>query len=121
MLEIETTMVSMRLHRSGVVLVVENKPEVRHTAETMKADVDAFKQLTDGQVLPVVWDIRKMGRPTPEGWLAFMEQIPDVLAALALVVDAGTRNLAGAFPLAMSSFHFPSRVFDDMASAYEWV
>ena len=113
-------MVEMTLHSTGVVVVVETNPGARHTAESMETDVAAFRDLTGDQALPAVWDVRRMSRPTAEGWSALVRQIPDVLTALALVVDVETAAIAGAFPAAINSFLFPARVFEDVTEAIEW-
>ncbi len=117
---IETSMVRMTLDETGVVVVVETNPDERHTAESMEADVDAYRTITDGQVLPVIWDVRQMGRPTPQGWRALIEQLPGVLASLAWLVDAESLAITGAFPEVIGSFLFPTRVFEDVESAREW-
>ena len=110
----------MALDHTGVVVVVETNPEMRHTGQTMQADVEAYEKLTAGQTLPVVWDVRQMSRPTADGWRELMSRLPDILAALALVVDPDSRAITGAFPAAMNAFMFPSRVFEDVATASEW-
>lgn len=117
---IRTDMVEMNLDQSGVVRVTEHNPEARHTAETMDADLEAFRTLTNGQALPAIWDVRRMSRPTPVGWQALMEQLPEVLPALALVVDDESRLIAGAFPEALNAFMLPTRVFEDLTSAQQW-
>jgi hypothetical protein len=117
----ETDMVEMTLRSDGVVIVVETNPGVRHTPESMKNDVVVFRKLIDDQVLPVLWDVRAMDRPTPEAWKQFLEDIAEVLSALALVVDTDSRHVAGAFPWAINSFMFPSRVFESYEEALEWL
>jgi hypothetical protein len=117
----QTAMVTMTLDDSGVVLVVEHNPDERHTAQSMESDVAAFRSLTNGQVLPAIWDVRKMKRPSPEAWQALMHELPDVLAALAMLVDGKSRVIAGAFPAAMNSFLFPARVFEDPEKARDWL
>ncbi len=117
----KTDMVEMTLRPDGVVVVVETNPEVRHTPESMKDDVVAFRKLIGDQVLPVLWDVRAMNRPTPEGWKQFLEDIAGVLSALALVVDTDSRQVAGAFPWAINSFMFPARIFESYEEALEWL
>lgn len=117
----ETNMVEMTLRHDGVVIVVETNPEVRHTPESMKNDVVVFRRLVGDQVLPVLWDVRAMDRPTPEAWKQFLKDIAEVLSALALVVDTDSRQVAGAFPWAINSFMFPSRIFESYEDALEWL
>ena len=116
----ETEMVEMHLDESGVVLVVEKRPTLRHDAETMTNDVVAFRALTGGEMLPVVWDVRQMDRPTADGWQALVKELPDAVAALAVLVDEKSRLIAGSFPDVMNSFLFPSRIFEDLDAAHEW-
>lgn len=114
-------MVEMTLFPDGVVVVVEKEQDLRHTAESMTADVAAYRELTQNQTLPVLWDVRAMGRPTPEGWRAFLSEVPEALSALALLVDDESRRIAGAFPEVMDAFLFPSQVFLDRDEAYQWL
>ena len=116
----ETEMVEMHLDQCGVVLVVEKRPTLRHDADSMRADVAAFRTLTGGEMLPVVWDVRQMDRPTADGWQALVNELPDAVAAMAVLVDAESRPIAGSFPEVMNSFLFPSRVFEDLKEAFEW-
>jgi hypothetical protein len=114
-------MVEMTLHPDGVVVVVETNPGVRHTAESMHDDVVAFRELTDNRVLPALWDVRAMDRPTPDAWREFINDISGVLSALAILVDDRTRQITGAYQWAMDSFLFPSGFFEDESSAYDWL
>jgi hypothetical protein len=116
-----TDMVEMTLRPDGVVVVVEKNPEVRHTSQSMKNDVVVFRELVSDQVLPVLWDVRAMDRPTPEAWKQFLEDISGVLSALALVVDTDSRQVTGAFPWAINSFMFPTRIFESKEEALEWL
>jgi hypothetical protein len=114
-------MVEMTLGPDGVVVVVETNPDVRHTADSMKADVDAFRELTQGVPLPVLWDVRSMSRPTPDAWREFLEDVAGALTALAMIVDEGSRNVTGSFSWAMNSFLFPAQVFESYAEALDWL
>jgi hypothetical protein len=113
-------MVRMTLVDSGVVIVVETQPERRHTAQSMADDVVAFQRLTGNQKLPVLWDVRRMGRPTPEGWRELVSRLPDVVAAMAFLVDQESRTVPLTFPQVMNATLFPSRVFVDVDEAMAW-
>jgi len=113
-------MVRMTLVESGVVIVVETRPERRHTAQSMADDVAAFQRLTGNQALPVLWDVRRMARPTPEGWRELVSRIPDAVAALAFLVDEESRTVPLSFPQVMNATLFPSRVFRDPGDAIAW-
>ncbi len=117
----KTDMVEMTLHSDGVVVVVETNPGARHTAESMHNDVLAFRELTGDQVLPALWDVRAMTRPTPDGWREFINDVSGVLSALAILVDDRTRQITGSYQWAMDSFLFPAGFFEDEATAHGWL
>jgi hypothetical protein len=114
-------MVTMTLDDSGVVLIVERNSDKRHTAQSTEADVAAFRSLTNGQVLPVIWDVREMKRPLPGAWDPLIHELPDLVAALAMLVDDRSRLIVGAYPAAMNSLLVPARQFEDLKKARDWL
>ncbi len=120
MFSTETEMAKMSLDRSGVAVVVE-KAGTRHDDATVDTDLTTFRAFTGEQRVAVVWDVRRMSRPRPEGLAAFLYRIPAVASGVAVLVDERSRSVIEAVPPVMSSLHFPMRVFDDFDRAYEWV
>ena len=116
----ETDMARMTLHPSGVAVVVE-KAGARHDDATVRTDLLTFRALTGEQPVAVVWDVRRMSRPRPEGLAAFLRRIPFVASGVALLVDADSPPVIEAVPPVMSTLHYPMRIFDDYDRAYEWV
>ena len=116
----ETGMAKMSINRSGIAVVVE-KAGTRHDVATVDTDLTTFRSFTGEQRVAVVWDVRQMSRPHPEGLAAFLHRIPAVAAGVAVLVDDNSRSVVEAVPPVMSSLHFPMRVFDDFDRAYEWV
>lgn len=119
MFRTETDMATMTLDRSGVAVVVE-KPVTRHDNATVDTDLTTFQAFTGGQRVAVVWDVRHMQRPRPQGLAGFLNRIPAVASGVAVLVDEDSRSVV-AIPPVMSSLHFPMRVFDDYDEAHEWV
>lgn len=120
MFRTETDTADMTLYRSGVAVVVE-KPVVRHDGSTVDIDLTTFQAFTGAQRVAVVWDVRRMQRPRPQGLAGFLNRIPAVASAVAVLVDGDSRSVIEAIPPVMSSLHFPMRVFEDYEDAYEWV
>ena len=116
----ETATADFTLFRSGLAVVVE-KPVTRHDDETVDTDLSTFEAFTGRQRVAVVWDVRRMQRPTPQGLAGFLNRIPAVASGVAVLVDEESRSVVEAIPPVMSSLHFPMRVFDDYDEAHEWV
>ena len=120
MFKAETGMASMTLYPHGVAVVVE-KAGTRHDEATVQTDLSTFRKLTGNQPVAVVWDVRRMSRPHPQGLAAFLNRIPFVALGVALLVDAESAPVIDAVPSVMSTLHYPMRIFHEFDSAREWV
>ena len=116
----ETETAIMTLQPTGVAVVVE-KAGTRHDGATVDVDLTTFEVFTGEQAVAVVWDVRRMSRPTPQGLAGFLNRIPAVASGVAVLVDEDSRSVIDAVPSVMSALHFPMRVFDDFDLAHEWV
>ncbi|MCP3993821.1 MAG: hypothetical protein GY722_01980 [bacterium] len=92
---------------------------IRHDDATVDVDLATFREFTGRQSVGVVWDVRQLNRPRPQGLAAFLNRIPAVASAVALLVDEESRSVIETVPPGMSFLHFPMRVFDDNDDAYE--
>ncbi len=91
------------------------------TPEQARSVVDAVKQLTGGDPVVAVVDIRAVGYALPEARHAFAgspEEMGEVATAL-IVANAASRALARVF-LALSRPQRPVEVFTSRERAMEW-
>ena len=68
-----------------------------------------------------IMDIRATTSADPDLWPPFIEQIPSLLSALAMVVSDATSHQAMSFQDAINALLVPCQVFEDDESAVAWL
>ena len=78
------------------------------TAELIRADIAAALKLTGGRPHRALWDARLLStRITLRGWKIIVDEIGDVITALAIVENQGAAARLGKFPAAIGSLLIP--------------
>ena len=77
--------------------------------------------LTASGPRPGIWDIRTLTSADPDAWPPFIDQIPSLLSALAMLVSDATSHQAIVFQDAINALLVPCRLFKDVESAVAWL
>jgi hypothetical protein len=109
----------MWLRPDGIVTIVF-APRVATGLTDARAAVDAMIQLTGGRRSPLLVDMHGFGPPDRSARLELARR-GDVVSAVALIVDTPLSRMLGTFFLSVSKPPYPTRLFEDEASALAWL
>jgi hypothetical protein len=107
------------LRGDGIVAMVW-APRIATGLTDALAAVDAMTQLTGGRRSPLLVDMRDTG-PQDRAARSEFARRDDVVSAVALVVDTPLSRMLGNFFLTVNKPLYPTRLFDDDASALAWL
>lgn len=103
-------------------VVVRFRPEARVTADTAHEVVAAHVASARGRKCPALVDLSEMKSADVEGRrLAAGPEIAAVTSRMALVVTNPLSRILGNFFLRVSRPAYPTRLFNDEASARRWL
>ena len=121
MITAESAVTRYWLRDDGIVIGRDINTDVYRTEAVTKATLDVLAELSGPEKRPALWDPRAFDRMHPEGWLVLIERLPDLINALAILVDDAVLPFLGTFPEHMDSLLFPVRLFRDEEEAIEWL
>jgi hypothetical protein len=107
------------LRPDGIVQLVWN-PRTTVLLEDVTAALEAMTQLTRGRRSPLLVDARDTG-PLDRPTRAELTRRSDLQAAVALIVGTPLTRVMANFFLSVNKPVFPTRMFDDEASAVAWL
>lgn len=117
--EASSTIMVFRMGDDGIVRAT-SLPGIQPTAELLAEAEDACRIVRGGRRRPAVWDIRDLVKPNPMAWMAFMENAPNNLLAIAILGDTQHIEVLGSIPQVIGRFLLPIAVFTDEIEAVEW-
>jgi hypothetical protein len=109
----------MWLRPDGIVQLVW-APQSTVLLEDATAALDAMAQLTGGRRTPLLVDIHDTG-PLDRPTRAELTRRSDIQTAVALIVGTPLTRMMANFFLSVNKPTFPTRMFDDEASAVAWL
>ncbi len=109
----------MSLRPDGIVAIAF-APQVGTDLADARAAVEAMIQLTGGRRSPLLVDMHAAG-PQDRSARSEFARRGDVVSAVALIVDTPLSRMLGTFFLSVNKPPFPTRLFDDEASAVAWL
>jgi hypothetical protein len=109
----------MWLRPDGIVQMVFT-PRVATDLADARAAIDAVIQLTGGRRSPVLVDLHESGPPDRSA-RSELARRDDVASAVAMIVDTPLNRMLGNFFLSVNKPQFPTRLFDNEASAVAWL
>ncbi len=121
MITAESAVTRYWLRDDGIVIGRDVNTDVQRTAAVTNATLDVLAELSGPEKRPALWDPRAFDRMYPEGWLVLIERLPEMITALAILVDDDVEPFLGTFPQHMDSLLFPVRLFRDEDKAIEWL
>lgn len=121
MITAESAVTRYALRRDGIVIGRDINPEIERTAAVTHDNMDVLADLIGPGLRPGLWDPRAFDRIHPQGWVVLIERLPEMISALAIVVDDQLEDLLGAFPQYMDALLFPVRKFRDEEEAIIWL
>jgi hypothetical protein len=107
------------LRPDGIVQLVWN-PRTTVLLEDATAALQAMAKLTRGQRSPLLVDMHDTG-PLDRPTRAELTRRSDLQAAVALIVGTPLTRMMANFFLSVNRPAFPTRMFDDEASAVAWL
>ncbi|MDJ0498115.1 MAG: hypothetical protein QNJ89_09810 [Acidimicrobiia bacterium] len=116
-----TPITEYTLRDDGIVVGRDVDTPIHRDTAMVTESMDALAELTGGKLSPGLWDPRALTRVYPEGWVVLIQRLPDLLSALAILVNDELESLLGAFPGLMDSMLFPVRMFRDETEALDWL
>lgn len=106
---------------SGIITctVIKN---VYMNLEDGKENVEVFRKIGNGKLIPVLVDIRNSSGITKEcrHYYASNESAM-VMSAVALIVDSPLSRLIGNFMIGINKTVFPTKLFTDKNEAIKWL
>lgn len=118
---VETPFSRLSLCDDGILEAHPIQRDAPRDAALLSDTLDAVDALAGGKPRPVLWDPAGTLPLRPDGWQAIVDRVDGIVEALAIVVDLAEEPLLGAFPQIMNSLLIPVRVFDDEATARQWL
>jgi hypothetical protein len=109
----------MWLRPDGIVAIVF-APRIATDLADALAAVDAMTQLTGGRRRPLLVDMHGSG-PQDRSARSELARRDDVVSAVALIVDTPLSRMLGNFFLSVNKPLYPTRLFDNEASALAWL
>jgi hypothetical protein len=109
----------MWLRRDGIVQLVW-APRTTVLFEDATAALEAMAQLTGGRRSPLLVDMHDTG-PLDRPTRAELTRRSDLQSAVALIVGTPLTRMMANFFLSVNKPIFPTRLFDDEASAVAWL
>ena len=73
------------LRDDGIVVIVEDNPELVRTSEVVEAAIGVYDELTEGVPRPMLWDTRVWTRNDVAGWPTFLEAMIPAMAVFAVM------------------------------------
>lgn len=116
----KSAIIHFTLRPDGIVLAV-SQPDVEPNEERLKEAEEACRLVRGNVRRPGLWDIRRLEKPKPEAWMAFLQGAPQNLTAIGVLGGEEHLELLGSFPEVINSLLFPFRPFTDEALAIEWL
>lgn len=111
---IETTAASVFVDDRGVLHVVSKGME--STATTVRETFAAARSLLT-RPAPTLFDARNWPKPGSSFWVTFIDLLPSVVSAGAILIDPNGRDDLGGFPGAVNRLMVPFEVFDEEEAA----
>ena len=118
---VTTQLNELTLRDDGILIVRSINPTVSRTAEPVDEMYAALERLLDGKRLRMLWDPRAIRSIRPDGWVAIIDRLDRLFAAIAVVVDDQTAELLGGYPGSWNSLLMPVRQFGNEADALAWL
>jgi hypothetical protein len=109
----------MWLRPDGIVQMLW-VPQVEIGLEDATAAIEAITELTGGRQSRLLVDLHDTGPQTRAARLELARQ-DDTVSAVALIVDTPLSRMLGNFFLTVSKPLYPTRLFDNEASAVAWL
>ena len=109
----------MWLRPDGIVQVVW-VPRTTALLEDATATLEAMAQLTGGRRSPLLMDLHDVSPQDRSVRMEFARR-GDLVSAVALIVDTPLSRVLGNFFLSVNKPLFPTRLFDNEASALAWL
>ena len=116
-----TPITEYTLRDDGIVVGRDVNPSIHRDTAIVTESMDTLAGLLGGEPRPALWDPRVLTRVYPEGWVVLIHRLPDLVTALAILVDDELEALLGAFPGLMGSMLFPVRMFREESAAFGWL
>ena len=107
------------LRPDGIVQMVF-VPQVEIGLEDATAAIEAMTELTGGRRTPLMVDAHNTGPQTRAARLELARR-DDLVSAVALIVGTPLSRIMGNFFLSVSRPSYPTRLFDNEASAVAWL
>ena len=95
-------------------------PQVEIGLEDATAAIEAMTELTGGRRSPLLVDMRDTGPQTRPARLELARR-DDLVSAVALIVGTPLSRMLGNFFLGVNRPSYPTRLFDNEASAVAWL
>ena len=111
---IETTAASVFVDDHGLLHIVSNGME--STSVTVRETFAAARSLLT-RPAPTLFDARNWPKPGSGFWVTFIDLLPSVVNAGAILVVPEGRDDLGGFPGAVNRLMVPFEVFDDVDAA----
>ena len=115
---ITTTAASVFVDDHGLLHIVSNG--TLSTNETVNETFAAARTLIE-RPIPTLFDARKWPIGGSDFWVAFIDALPSVVSAGAIVIDPGTSSALGGFPKAVNRLMVPFEVFTSEEEAVEFL
>ena len=109
----------MWLRPDGIVHLVW-APRVGIALEDARAATEAMTQLTGGRRSPLLVDTREVG-PMDRPARTELSRRGDLVTAVALIVGTPLSRMMGNFFLSVAKPMAPTRLFDEEATALDWL
>ena len=115
---ITTTAASVYIDDQGLLHIVSNGTS--SNKETLNETFAAARTLIE-QPIPTLFDARKWPMGGSDFWVAFIDALPSVVSAGAILIDPGASSALGGFPKAVNRLMVPFEVFTSDVEAVEFL
>lgn len=115
---ITTTAASVYIDDQGLLHIVSNGTS--SNKETVNETFAAARTLIE-QPIPTLFDARTWPIGGSDFWVAFIDALPSVVSAGAILIDPGTSSALGGFPKAVNRLMVPFEVFTSDVEAVEFL
>lgn len=116
-----TSITEYTLRDDGIVVGRDVNSAIHRDTAIVTESMDTLAELLGGEPCPALWDPRALTRVYPEGWVVLIHRLPDLVTALAIVINDELEALLGTFPGLMDSMLFPVRMFRAESEALDWL
>ena len=121
MITAESAVTRYWLRDDGIVVGRDINTHIERTSAVTNDTLDVLAELSGPGLRPALWDPRAFDKMYPEGWIVLVERLPEIVSALAILIDDAVEPFLGTFPQHMDALLFPVRLFREEDAAIAWL